>query len=478
MGDPRDVRDSRSTTRPVAAEKRGHSVSGKQIIPSFQELTEEGDDVLTTVFDLGGSEIKWSRKNEHSLITVSGGCSPIVIREIEKIARKCKGSIGLEFHNVATGPKAWPAALKTPLLSLLKNLKSRCELRGETFFLSAPPPKLEDMLKLAGVYERYIILDKTGALTSGPQPTRAKPGSSVRRLGRSAKSPEHAEKARKRIVHFNHSLKRTASLEKGLDSAEKCVQKFLPQKPPAAEGYDFAFSYRSSEKVGGDFFDFIWLDKTTLGISIGDVSGHGIDAALIMGISKKLINIRAQDPRFKTPGGVLKQVNKDVTTDLNRQTFVTALYGVLDLESGEFRFARAGHEPPILFQPGKSQATVMSKGIALGLGIERYFNSQIEDVSVKLEPGWCILLCTDGLAECRNEKEAIYGRERLVFELNQADPRKPAEQMLNQLLGSIQKFAGDRAQEDDMTAILIQRLSASGRIGVTRMKGKGSPGGK
>ena len=446
----------------------------KTLTSHFEKVTDDSQEVATTVFDLGTAEIKLSTKADLSLIRVTGTYSSSVAREVERIARRCPASIGLEFLEIKDDPKSRrPLTFDTSVLRLLKNLRKRCEKRSETFFLCAPPPKLVDMLKLSGVDEEYQIVDRAGILS----------GSETQK-NRSQKLPpvkdetiQHNQQARKRIYQLNQDLKRTASLEKGLDSAEKCVQKFLPQHPPVAEGYGFAFSYKSSEKVGGDFFDFIPLDDNRLGISIGDVSGHGIDAALVMGISKKLISIRAQDSRFETPSSVLAQVNVDVTKDLNRQTFVTALYGVLDIPSGKFCFARAGHEVPILFYPGQTEISVESKGVALGLGIERYFNSQIEDVTVTLEPSWCLLLCTDGLSECRNQKEAIYSRERLVFELSQSDPRKTPAQILHRLLDTLETFSEGHAQEDDMTAILVQRLGESATTPVRkRSPGPGAGG--
>ena len=451
-------------------------MSGQPLDAIFKELADDGGEVRTTVLDLGSAEIKLSRKDDLSLITVSGGYSPLVIGEIEKVARQCRGSVGLEFRESGSGPKAWPTVFKTALLTLLKNMRARCERRGETFFLSAPPPKLGDMLKLAGVFEKYRVVDTSGQLATKPGPAEPASSSGAGSRRKAPEKREHEDRTRKRIFHLNTSLKRTASLEKELDSAEKYVRKFLPQEAPTAEGYRFAFSYRSSEKIGGDFFDFIQLNENQLGISIGDVSGHGIDAALIMGISKKVINIRAKEHRLGVPSAVLKQANSDLTSDLNRQTFVTALYAVLDLGEGNFHFARAGHEPPILFYPGRLQNTIMSKGVALGLGTERIFNSQIEDVTVKLEPGWCIFLCTDGLAECRNPKEAIYSRERLTFELSLAKSHQTAQEMLDQLLGAIETFSSGRSQEDDMTAILIQRLPESTTAGARRRGSRRSPG--
>jgi serine phosphatase RsbU (regulator of sigma subunit) len=423
----------------------------------LQELTRDGHDISTTVIDFGSAQIKLSTKGDLSLIQVSGSYSRALGREIERISLRCPGNIGLEFQEVRRDPsKRQPLKFDSSMVTLLKHLRARCHSKGKVFALCTPPAELVEFLKLLGVHDEFSIVQE------GPHLPPLAPAETLPEAGAIASTlvPDREGEVKKRhILHFNQSLKRTLNLERGLDSAQRCVQKLLPQVPPLAEGYEFAFFYRSSEKVGGDFFDFISLPGQAIGIAIGDVSGHGLDAALVMGISKKLINIRARDPRFSTPSAVLRQVNADLATDLSRQTFVTALYGVLDLSSGAFRFARAGHELPIHFRPGGPQRVLKCGGSALGPGIGSRFDALIDDALVLLTPGDYIFLCTDGLAECRNPKDAIYTRERLLFELGRSSPAESCQQLLDRLLESTQLFASGRAQEDDMTAILIYRLA-------------------
>ena len=249
------------------------------------------------------------------------------------------------------------------------------------------------------------------------------------------------------------------SLEKGLDSAEKCVKRFLPRNPPEAQGYSFAFSYNSSEKVGGDFFDFIPLGEEHLGISIGDVSGHGIDAALLMGISKKVIHIRALDAGASaSPKSVLCQANADLVTDFTRSTFVTVLYGILHLPTGTFVYARAGHEPPFLCGPERGQVVVHdSKGLPLGVDSGKLFARVLEEKTIQLLRGAFAFLCTDGLAECWNTRGATFSRKRLVFSLEQIDEKVSCQAGLDGILRSVANFSEGRPQEDDMTTILFKR---------------------
>src|SRR5690606_28890277 len=251
----------------------------------------------------GDVTIRLSVHEDLHLFTVCGPYSPHVAREVEKLARRCRGNIGLQFlDDRARRPGAPPLVFDASVLRLLSALKSQCEQRSDSFFLCDPPPKLEDLLQLSGISDRYATVTRSGLRSAPkPEPAPARPPS-IRSLASRPNRSTHARKetilgktepqpqprpqtpedAGRRLYQLNTSLKRTADLERGLDSAARCVERILPAKPPVAPGYDFSFVYRSSEKVGGDFFDFIPLDHRNLGIVIGDVSGHGLDAALIM----------------------------------------------------------------------------------------------------------------------------------------------------------------------------------------------------
>lgn len=433
-------------------------VSGRKLVhetittAEIQELAQDGSAVLTTVYEFPAAKIRLSTKKDLVLITVSGSYSRTLAKEIEKLAGRFKSNIGLEFKAARpSDEKKGASRFDSSIGTLLRNLQSHCERNKKTFLLCSPPQELLDALKLLGVDEEYSIAGSLAASAT----ERQLPAKLTKEVPNSAPSQLRAHK---RIFQLNQSLKRTVKLEKGLDSAAKCIQKLLPQKPPVARGYEFAFFYRSSEKVGGDFFDFIPLDDDTLGIAIGDVAGHGIDAALVMGISKKLINVRAKDPRFSSPRAVLWQVHRDFRGDFSRSTFLTALYGRLRLSSGTFEFARAGHEFPIFFRPGGRQKLLKTKGTALGLGNDKQFGSQIEEASIILPPDSFLFLCTDGLIECRAGRGSFYTRDRLLFELGCARPGESSKHILGRVLNALERFAEGHPQEDDMTAILIRKL--------------------
>jgi sigma-B regulation protein RsbU (phosphoserine phosphatase) len=265
--------------------------------------------------------------------------------------------------------------------------------------------------------------------------------------------------ASKEIKHFNQSRKRTEHLEKGLDSASECIRKILPQHAPTLPNYEAGFLYEPSDKVGGDFFDFIRLEDDTLGITIGDVSGHGIDSAIVMGMAKKVIRLRAKADPHGSPATILSQVNEDLFEDLGRNTFITALYANISLKDGKVKFARAGHEPPFRFKLDQvvPVSYEQSKGIALGMEPGPVFNKIIEEKSIVLSPGEGLLFYTDGIVESTNPRRDLFTRERLGYVLEQVSGVLNAESLIAKLQGEIDEFCEGVPPEDDMTAIAVLR---------------------
>jgi serine phosphatase RsbU (regulator of sigma subunit)/ABC-type transporter Mla MlaB component len=426
-----------------------------QRLTSFDlvDLLQTGSDVQTTVYEFGDATIRRSTKDDQTILSISGVYSRTIAKEIERLALQCRGNLGVEFKDIRPNPGT-AKGFDSSVLGLLKSLRERFQARGKLFFLCSPPQDLRDLLTLTGTIESLQVLDAADTaapLCQGP----AAPGG---RKGKAPIPPPHQELVQKRIVNLNQSLKRTASLERGLDSAQRCIERFLPQVPPEIAGYSFAFSYQSSEKVGGDFFDFIPLSDGSLGIVIGDVSGHGLDAALIMGISKKVLSIRAQEVGNGSPLEVLLRANRDLVPDFKRNSFVTVLYGILDPPTGRFTFARAGHEHPILFGAGSGCTTVQSRGVPLGTDLGGRAPHLFEEKTVEIPPGGYLFLSTDGLAESRNDRGTIFSRNRLLFLLSQIALAPSARTVLDRVVQSVKEYCGTRAHEDDVTTILLHRM--------------------
>ena len=413
----------------------------------LSSLLSDGAEVNTTVYDFGKATIKRFVKGELCLLEISGRYSSSLGKEIEKLAVQWRGDLGLAFKDIVVNPRSRrkfdPSAVAT-----LRKVLNKVRGRKKTLTLLSPPSELVDVLKLAGTLEYFQVLDEQGL--SGPV-------SHSKNLSAADKSPK-VTLQQKKIQILNQSLNRTETLEKGLDSAAQYVKRFLPQAPPQVSGYEFSFLYKTSEKVGGDFFDFMPLTDDRLGICIGDVSGHGMDAAILMGISKKVIRIRAIDDTTNSPKQVLCKASKDISEDFKRSSFVTSLYGILDLKSGAFTFARAGHEHPILLGPAPGvHQIITSRGAPLGLDSICELHSLLGEERVDVPPGGFLLLVTDGLPEARSEKGVQYTRERLTFDLVKVSQAVSCNDVLELLCDSLDSFTSGAAQEDDITVIVIKR---------------------
>jgi len=248
--------------------------------------------------------------------------------------------------------------------------------------------------------------------------------------------------------------------ERDLQRAREIVQKMLPAEVPHAEGYDLACLYRPTDSVGGDFYDFFALSDHEIAILIGDVSGHGLEAALIMTMVKKSLKIHAQTHR--SPAEVLRRTNLDLHADLDSRTFVTATYAVLDARSGVLLFARAGHNKPILFNPRRNPPVrhLEGKGMALGMYQGGLFDELIQESEIRLGPGDVFLLYTDGLTEARSRDGTAYGLDRLEESVARTHGDLSAGVLADRLLGDLRAFTAGMPQDDDI-AILCLTCTAS-----------------
>ena len=233
--------------------------------------------------------------------------------------------------------------------------------------------------------------------------------------------------------------------------AQHIQQQFLPAAPPRLPGWTIDAHYRPTRTVGGDFYDFIELPGHTLGIVIGDVTGHGVAAAMLMSAARTLVRSMARTQA--APGDVLFRANAELLPDRPSDMAVTCLYGVLDLESGRLCFANAGHLPPHV--GGVAGAgTLEASGLPLGLiDGERY-----EEHSVELAPGDELLLYSDGVTEARDAAGELFGLARLRETLAGAPAAAGTFADGSALLReAVAAFAGGRELGDDVTIVRIRR---------------------
>ena len=227
----------------------------------------------------------------------------------------------------------------------------------------------------------------------------------------------------------------------------------LPDKFPAfpdRKDFDIYASMKPAKEVGGDFYDFFLIDENRLGIVIADVSGKGVRAALFMMHSKILL--KSYTMMKQTPKAALEEVNRQICENNPEEMFVTVWLGVLDLRTGMFTAANAGHEKPALKQAGEHFELYKDKhGVVVG-----YMDCiRFKEYELQLTKGAKLFLYTDGVAEATNAREELFGTDRMIEALRTAEDKSPQE-VLAAVDAAVDAFVGDAPQFDDLTMLCIQ----------------------
>src|SRR5438874_9702386 len=241
-------------------------------------------------------------------------------------------------------------------------------------------------------------------------------------------------------------------IDQELRVAQLIQQQFLPKTLPDLPGWQIAAFYRAATQVGGDFYDFIELSDGRIGLVVGDVTGHGVPAALVMATTRSVL--RSEAPRLVAPGAVLARVNDFLHADIPANMFVTCLYAVLDPKTGALTYANAGHDLPFVRRGDKVEelrATGMPLGAMPGMSYQ--------EREAVLGPGDVILLHSDGLAEAHDRSRAMFGFPRMRALMGQLGI---GHELIDGLMSSLEEFTGPTwEQEDDITLVTLAR-SAGG----------------
>lgn len=245
------------------------------------------------------------------------------------------------------------------------------------------------------------------------------------------------------------------NLEKGVKIAASRQRKLLPTRAPQTEGCEIAYTYRPAEEVSGDFYDFVETGGGRVALVIGDVSGHGIEAGILMGMTKKVLSIRLGE--MGDPIAAMKRSNGDIVKDMDRSSFVTVAVLVWDPKARTLSSARAGHNPPLLFQPAKGGAThrFENGGLMIGMAPPAIFDAQLVPEVVHVESGDILLMYTDGLEEGKNTAGEEFGVDR-ISKVLETERGKPGSYLLGALFYEFDRFTAGVPQEDDLTAICVK----------------------
>ncbi len=230
-----------------------------------------------------------------------------------------------------------------------------------------------------------------------------------------------------------------------LQNASRIQHSFLPQNPPLVPGYEFADWYCAALEVGGDFYDFINMPDGKLGVVVGDVSGKGIPAALMMAKTASLVRFEAATGR--SPGAIMKAINKSMA-ETETKLFVTVLLMSVDCEANAVVMANAGHPLPVLRRgDGTVEAITFESGFPVGL----MDDAEFPEYSMRIEPGDRLCLFTDGVTEAMNAAQEQYGETRLVSAVEGATAN--AYEIVQAIQKSIARHVDGASQSDDLTLV-------------------------
>lgn len=242
------------------------------------------------------------------------------------------------------------------------------------------------------------------------------------------------------------------ALEKELSMAQEIQHSFLPEATPKIPGWEIATYYQSAKHVGGDFYDFIPLKNANLGIVIADVADKGVPAALVMALSRTLVRgIAIQD---NSPAQVLCRANEMLMTESRNRRFITLFYAVLNPKTGAVTCARAGHNPPYVWQASESEFRALQPaGMALGIVAK----ISLEEETLTIQKNDIFVLYTDGVTEAMNSKQEEFSEERLMTLIKQHH-RLSAEKLVKKIQKEVENFRAGSEPSDDFTLLVIKRL--------------------
>jgi serine phosphatase RsbU (regulator of sigma subunit)/ketosteroid isomerase-like protein len=255
---------------------------------------------------------------------------------------------------------------------------------------------------------------------------------------------------------LDQELRERERFEQELRVAQRIQQALLPKELPLLDDWDIVPYYQPAREVGGDFYDFLTLPDGRMGVIIGDVSGKGIAAALVMANTQSVLRAVARRGDI-APGQVLAEANEVLYAYIPSNMFVTCFCGILNPESGRFTYANAGHNPPLRQHGGKA-IDLRATGMPLGLMLGMYY----EEKETVLLPGDGVLFYSDGLIEAHNQEREMFGSHRLRDLLKEHTPG--AKHLTAYMVAELGRFTGEQwEQEDDITLVALQHRTASDR---------------
>jgi sigma-B regulation protein RsbU (phosphoserine phosphatase) len=250
------------------------------------------------------------------------------------------------------------------------------------------------------------------------------------------------------------TLEQKKQIDHDMQVAQQIQTSLLPQTLPEFENLQLTATNLPAFDIGGDYYDFIKIDETHLGVAIADVSGKGIGGAMMMSVCQGILRIRATQEL--SPSRMLSELNRVLSDNLAEDMFITMLYMVIDTENRTMTYARAGHEPPLLRRVATGGPEPLeSPGMAIGLTDPDIFDQIIKDKTTQLKQGDIVVLYTDGITEAQNREGEEWGLERLERAID-AEAGRGVNQVAINIFEEIEQFVGIQPQYDDMTLVAMR----------------------
>jgi sigma-B regulation protein RsbU (phosphoserine phosphatase) len=232
--------------------------------------------------------------------------------------------------------------------------------------------------------------------------------------------------------------------------AARIQTELLPKSPPSIAGYDIVGRTIPAQEVGGDYFDFIPIDEHRLAFCLGDVTGKGLPASLLM--ANLQATLRGQTLTTGSPKTCLERSNQLLYQSTSPEKFATLFYAILDLRNHQIHYSNAGHDNPYLYSGHAATRRLKIGGIPLGMLPDFSF----EQESVPLEDDSLLVVYSDGVTEAMNAQEEMFGEERIAAVIDQ-HRHSPATAIIDHLVSAVKTFAAGHPQSDDITVVVMRR---------------------
>jgi serine phosphatase RsbU (regulator of sigma subunit) len=383
----------------------------------FKELSETVTEIAVKVSNSDASWIIWLNQNESSSLANKN----IGIIDANLISRFILTKVNRGIES------------KTILLNLEK-FEERGKLGEKFFSLAVSPIKTHNQVK------GYLVAAKKNDFIFDDEDKNAVDTFS-----------DYASIALENSRLLEESIEKER-LEKELDVAREIQKKILPRTNPEFENLTISSLFIPAFEVGGDYYDFFELNNNKIGFVIADVSGKGISAAFIMAELKGIFESLSKT--IDKPKDILVKANEILQRTLDRKSFVSAAYGVIDIDKATLTLSRAGHCPVLLIRDNVVQ-NIRPSGIGLGLNFTEHFFNTLEEVKLDLKEEDLIVLYTDGITEAKNKELDDFGNiefEKILVE----NCTRHVDEISNKVISEVALFSQNISQHDDITLVILK----------------------